>query len=192
MTEFVPYRNRLSVRNRIGRALWNTVYVLFFRFTPAWCCHGYRRFVLRLFGAKIGQGCKIHPRCRIWAPWNLEMGSLVALAADVDCYSVDKITLGSKVAVSQRAFLCTASHDIRSLERPLVHAPIRVQNHVWIAAEAFIGPGVQLEEGCVVAARGVVTRSVAAWVVVGGNPARVLKQRDISEDCGRRVEQAWH
>lgn len=177
-----PYANRLSARNRLLRALWNTCYLFLMRFTPSWTLHGYRCVLLRLFGAQIGRGCRIHPRCRIWAPWNLRLGDFVSLAADVDCYTVDVISLASKVSVSQRSFLCTASHDIRSLDRPLVHGPIAVEAHAWIAAEAFVGPGVVIGEGSVIAARSVVTKAVAPWTVVAGNPGAAIKARKLSSE----------
>ncbi|MCH8540770.1 MAG: hypothetical protein LAT58_08375 [Opitutales bacterium] len=109
------------------------------------------------------------------------MGEFSALAESVDCYNVDTIEIGSKVAVSQRSFLCTASHEISNLHRPLLTQPIKINNHAWICAEAFISPGVEIGEGSVVAARAVVTRSVDRWVVVGGNPAKFLKKRILSD-----------
>ncbi len=83
--------------------------------------------------------------------------------------------------VSQRSFLCTASHDINDLGFPLITAPITIGEGAWIAAEAFIGPGVTVAEGAVVGARGCVFKNVPAWTVVGGNPARVLKMRTMNE-----------
>ena len=108
------------------------------------------------------------------------MGELVCLADDVDCYCVDKIIIGSKVAVSQRAFLCTASHEIETYHRVLIHAPIKIDDHAWVCAETFVGPGITIGHSAVVAARAVVTRDVEAYAVVGGNPARLLKQRTVT------------
>lgn len=175
------YKNGLSRRNQAVRLLWGLACALLFRTTPRWAMRGWRCQVLRIFGARIGAGCRIDPRARIWAPWNLELGDFVAVAEDVDVYCVDKIRIGSKAAVSQRAFLCTASHDIASLRRPLVHAPIEIGAHAWIAAEAMVMPGVTLGEGAVVAARGVVTRNVAPWTVVAGNPATPVKKRVLAD-----------
>ncbi|GHC04795.1 hypothetical protein GCM10007047_22040 [Cerasicoccus arenae] len=109
------------------------------------------------------------------------MGNFVCIAASVDCYNVDKIVLKDKVTVSQRSFLCTASHDIDSLQRPLIHAPITIEQHVWVCAEAFVGPGVTIFEGAVVAARAVVIKNVEAWAVVAGNPAKKIKHRNCVE-----------
>lgn len=117
--------------------------------------------------------------CFVWAPWNLEMEDYVCLADNVDCYSQDKIRLGSYVTISQRTFLCTASHDITSLRRPLIHSPIIIKNHAWVCAEAFVGPNVTVGEGAVVGARAMVTKNVDPWIVVAGNPACFVKKREL-------------
>ncbi|MBK1858650.1 putative colanic acid biosynthesis acetyltransferase [Cerasicoccus arenae] len=175
------YENKLSYSNRIMRLIWQLVSIVFFRFTPECCMHGWRLLLLRMFGATHGQGCRVSPSAHIWAPWNLKLGNFVCIAASVDCYNVDKIVLKDKVTVSQRSFLCTASHDIDSLQRPLIHAPITIEQHVWVCAEAFVGPGVTIFEGAVVAARAVVIKNVEAWAVVAGNPAKKIKHRNCVE-----------
>lgn len=175
------YQSALTLKSKLARLVWVCVCLLLFRPTPVWACHKWRVFLLKSFGAKIGKGCKIAPSVRVWAPWNLTMGDFSCLADHVDCYTVDAIVIGSKVTVSQRSFLCTASHDIRSLTRPLIHSPICIDHHAWVCAEAFVGPGVTIGEGSVVAGRSVVMRDVDAWKVVGGNPAKVLKERVLEE-----------
>ncbi len=176
----LKYTNRIPVQTRFRRLAWGIIWALFIRPTPPWTCHAWRRFLYRLFGATIGKGSKIDPTCRCWAPWNLTLGQYTALAEGVDCYAVDKITIGSKVAISQRSFLCTASHDITSLQRPLIHKPITIGDHAWVCAEAFVGPGVTLGEGAVAAARAVLCKDVEPWTVVGGNPAKLIKQRKMT------------
>ena len=173
------YEDRLTFKLRLRRFFWGVIYTTLFRWTPRWILDGWRVFLLRSFGSKIGTGCRIAPSCRIWAPWNLEMGNQSALAEAVDCYSVDKIIIGNSVCISQRSFLCTASHDINFIKRPLIHSPINIQDHSWVCAEAFVGPGVQIGEGAVIAARAMVVKNVEPWSVVGGNPARFLKRRKV-------------
>jgi putative colanic acid biosynthesis acetyltransferase WcaF len=172
-----PYRSPLPLRMLMYRAAWGVFYWCFYRFTPRWTLNGYRSLCLRAFGATVGRGCRIDPTCRIWAPCNLSLGAYACLAEGVECYTVDTIRIGTKCCISQRTFLCTASHAITSLERPLIHSPISIGDHAWVCAEAFVGPGVEVGEGSVVAARAVLTRSVGPFVVVAGNPARIVKQR---------------
>lgn len=178
----LKYVNRIPKKTQLGRLLWNLTWLLLIRTNPRWCLHGWRRFLYRCFGAKIGKGSRIDPTCKVWAPWNLTLGDYTALAEGVDCYCVDRITIGSKVTVSQRTFLCTASHRIDTLTRELIHAPIRIGDHVWVCAESFIGPGVSLGEGAIVGARSVVLRDVGAWHVVAGNPARFIKERVLTDN----------
>jgi putative colanic acid biosynthesis acetyltransferase WcaF len=164
------------LRNKAMRALWGLVRPLLFRPSPK-VMHGWRRFLLRLFGARIAPGAIVHPSVRIWAPWNLEMGPNACLSPEVDCYSVDRITLGANAVVSRRGFLCTATHDPDLPDMPLVTAPITIGPEAWVAADVFVGPGVAVGEGAVVGARASVFGDVPPWTVVVGNPARPLRMR---------------
>lgn len=166
----------LSIKNRIARIAWDAVWLLLFRPSPK-VFHGWRRLLLRAFGAKIGKGAHPYPSAKIWAPWNLEMADHSCLAPAVDCYCVAPVRLGERATVSQYSFLCTASHDIADPAMALVAAPIVIGKDAWVAADAFIGPGVSVGEGAVVGARSAVFKDVPAWTVVGGNPAKPIKQR---------------
>jgi putative colanic acid biosynthesis acetyltransferase WcaF len=174
------YRNRLSFRNRIERVLWSVVWTTLYRPSPV-PLFGWRRLLLRSFGASIGTQAHPYPRCRIWAPWNLTMGAHSCLSNDVDCYSVDEVVLGEFATVSQQAMLCTATHDYNAPEFRLVTKPIMVGARAWIGARAFVGPGTNVGEGAVVGAASAVFRDVAPWTVVGGNPARLLKERVVAD-----------
>jgi len=169
-----------SFRSKLGRAVWGLVWLLLYRPSPR-PLHGWRRFLLRCFGARTARGAMPYPSAVIWAPWNLTMGEGSVLGDGVDCYSVDRIELGAYAVVSQRAYLCAASRDIDDPDHPLMTAPIVLQRNAWVAAEAYIGPGVTIREGGVAAARAVVTRDVAPWSVVAGSPARVIRQRKRKE-----------
>ncbi len=137
---------------------------------------------MRLFGAKIGAGSAVYPSCKIWAPWNLTMGDYTCLSFGVDCYCVDKVTIGSNVTVSQHSHLCTASHDFTRSAMPLITAPIKIEDQVWVCADVFVGMGVNIGEGAVVAARATVVKDVQPWTVVGGNPAKAIKKRILVND----------
>ncbi|MBS7695932.1 MULTISPECIES: putative colanic acid biosynthesis acetyltransferase [unclassified Chelatococcus] len=165
-----------SRANKIARVAWGCVWALLFRPSPK-PFHAWRRMLLRLFGAEIGPGAVIHASARIWAPWNLTMGTCASLSHRVDCYAVDLIVVGDYATVSQYSFLCAASHDIDAPDMPLVTAPIVIGAHAWIAADAFVGPGVTIGEGAVVGARASAFRPVPPWTVVAGNPARAIRMR---------------
>ena len=159
-------------KRQARRGIWQIVYFLFFRFSPV-PLHGWRRLLLRLFGAKIGRRTAIYPSARIWAPWNLTVGSSVTVGPDAEVYNVARVVLGDDVIISQRAFLCSASHDIRSPDFTLLAGAIAIHPNAWVATEAFIAPGIMIGESAVVGARSVVTRDVEARAIVSGNPAKV-------------------
>lgn len=120
----------------------------------------------------------MYPTVQVWAPWNLEMGDHSCLSHFVDCYCVDKVKLGHYVTVSQYSHLCTASHDYNKADMPLVTAPIVIGDYAWVTSDVFVGPGVKLGQGAVVAARSTVTQDVAPWNVVAGIPAKLVRLRD--------------
>jgi putative colanic acid biosynthesis acetyltransferase WcaF len=181
MIAYKPYVNQFSFKQKLARLLWAVVYALLFRPTVArfYPCQLWRNFILRMFGAKTWYQAQYFPNVKIWAPWNLRTGRSVAVDEQVDLYNVAPIVMGHMVSISRRAFLCTASHDISDVRRPLKTAPIKIGSGVWIGAEAYIGPGVTIGDGAVVAARAVVVKDVPAWTVVGGNPAKVIKERPV-------------
>ena len=179
--EVRPYKNKLGLRNKLLRVLWNIIYYILFRPTPNILLWKWRVFLLRCFGAKIGKHCKIRSSAIFWAPWNIEMGDYVSIGQKAQIYSVDKIIIHTKVCVSQGAFLCTASHDITNKDNPLITAPICIDSFVWVAADAFVGMGITIGQGAVIGARSAVFKDVEPWTVVGGNPARTIKKRTIKE-----------
>jgi putative colanic acid biosynthesis acetyltransferase WcaF len=176
-----PHQNSLSRKNQIVRFLWTIVWGICARPIPRSLFSGWKRFLLRCFGAKIHKTSIVYSNARIYAPWNLEMDEYSCLAPEVDCYNVAKTKIGAHVTISQKSYLCTASHDISSRLNPLITAPIIINDQAWIGADAFIGMGVTIGQGAVVGAVSAVFKDVEPWTVVGGNPAKVIKKREIKE-----------
>lgn len=176
-----PYTQpSFSLGNRGLRALWGVVWLLFFRPSPR-PLHAWRRLLLRLFGAKLGKHVNVYPSVNVWAPWQLVIGNKVGIADDVTLYNMALMEIGDHCVVSQGAHLCGGTHDIDSANFQLVAKPIKLEKNVWVCAEAFIGPGVTISEGCVLGARAVIVKSIAEpWSVWVGNPAvkkRVRKKK---------------
>lgn len=173
--------NRLA-QNYTSSEMWQRVLwgfgQLFCRFSPR-PCFGWRRLVLRCFGAKIGAHVNIYPSAKIYFPWNLTAGDWSAIGEDVLIYNLGQITLGEKVTISHRAHLCAGTHDYTRPDLPLLKPPISIGDQAWVCADAFIGPGVTVGEGAVVGARAVVTKNIESWTVVAGNPARFIKKREL-------------
>ena len=175
------FSNPHGLKNKALRVLWGWVWLFLFRPSPR-LLWGWRAFLLRSFGAKIAPGARIYASAQFWAPWNLSVGKGAAIAENVDCYCVAPVTIGAGVNVSKYSFLCSAAHDISDPAGALTSAPITIEAGAWIFADVFIGPGVTIGEGAVVGARSSVYRDVEPWVVVGGNPARFLKKRELRDN----------
>jgi putative colanic acid biosynthesis acetyltransferase WcaF len=173
------YKRASSRKEQIARFIWNIVWTLFARPIPRAMLNGWKIFLLRCFGAKIHGTSTVYSGAKIYAPWNLEMGAYSCIASGVDFYNADKIKIGSNVVISQKASLYTASHDITSAHNKWFSKPITIEDQVWIAAESFIMAGITIGEGAVVGVRAAVFKNVAPWTVVGGNPAKFIKKREI-------------
>jgi putative colanic acid biosynthesis acetyltransferase WcaF len=169
-------RSHLSFTNKVSRLVWQAFYLLAFRPTPIFL-HSWRTFLLRMFGANLGSGVHVYPSAKIWAPWNLVMGAGSCLASNVDCYNVATVTLGEGATVSQYSYLCTASRDYQDPSLPLLTAPITLGAKAWVAADVYIGPGVTVGQGSIVAARTSLFNDVPARVIVRQKVERITKAR---------------
>ncbi|MEM9065856.1 MAG: WcaF family extracellular polysaccharide biosynthesis acetyltransferase [Planctomycetota bacterium] len=165
-----------STKAKIGRALWMLLRIPLFRMSwHNW--YGYRRWLLRLFGAKIGKSCVIRPTAKIEIPWLLELGDYSSLGDSSIIYNLGQITIGRRVTVSQYAHLCAGSHNFSRRDMPLLRPTITVGDDAWIAAESFVAPGINVGEGAILGARGAAFKDVPAWEIWGGNPARKIRDR---------------
>lgn len=133
--------------------------------------------MLRAFGASIGPGVHVYPTARITLPWNITIKENAAVGDCAILYALGPITIGARATISQYAHLCAGTHDYSDPAMTLVRPPISVGDEAWICADAFIGPGVTVGARAIVAARSVVVKDVPEGVIVGGNPARLLKRR---------------
>ena len=162
---------------RWKEALWTVVRWLFFHTFLPWPS-GVRVALLRAFGARIGSGVVMRENVNISMPWRLSVGNHVWIGEDVGILSLAQVTIGSNVCISQRAYLCTGSHDHRRDDFKLITRPITLYDGSWVAAAAFVGPGVTIGPGAVISAGAVVMKDVAAGVLVAGNPATPLRPLD--------------
>ena len=150
--------------SRLKEALWVLVRAAFFLPSLPWPS-AVRVLLLRLFAARVGNGVVIRSRVNIWFPWRLVIGNHVWLGEEVLILNLASVTIESNVCVSQRAFLCTGSHDHRKREFPLITKPIVAHSGSWIAAQVFVGPGVEIGPNSVVSAGSIVLKDVPPNVV---------------------------
>lgn len=169
------------LRHRVERLAWQCVWGLLASWTPP-PMQAWRRFLLRLFGANVASSANIYGSARIWYPRNLTIAANACIGPGVTVYCMAPITIGAYAVVSQGANLCAGTHDIEDPHFQLQVRPISVGERAWIAAEAFVGPGVTVGAGAVLGARGVAMHDLAPWTVFRGNPAAPLRPRRIRFD----------
>jgi putative colanic acid biosynthesis acetyltransferase WcaF len=177
------FRNPPNSRGRSAFIvqLWWIVQATLFRGSPQFM-YGWRRWLLRRFGARIGRSVLVRSTARVVYPWMLQIGDHSWIGDQVELYSLGEINIGSNVVVSQQSYLCTGSHDYRVSSFDLIVKSIKIGNQAWIAAGVFVHPGVSVAEGCVVGARSVVSEDTEAYCVYSGYPAKKV---------GARLQHMW-
>jgi maltose O-acetyltransferase len=135
-----------------------------------------RLFLYRKIGMKIGNNCVVRRGVYLGSPNELEMGdgSFIGRAS---LYCTGGVKIGKNVNISDGAVVITAKHDVNSPAFEALYEPIIIEDWAWIATNAIVLAGVTVGEGAVVAAGAVVTKDVAPYSVVGGNPAKVIGER---------------
>jgi putative colanic acid biosynthesis acetyltransferase WcaF len=163
----------------VKEALWLVVSLILFRLCP-FSFSALKCSVLRAFGAKIGRNVTIKPQVKITFPWKLAVGDHVWLGEECWLLNLERIVIGSHVCISQRAFLCTGSHNFKRATFDLITQPITLENGVWIGAGGWVGPGVTLGSHSVLTAGSVAAKNLVANGIYRGNPAELVRQRVIS------------
>ncbi len=162
--------------SRVKMLLWWLVQAIAFPLSLH-TAHRWRCWLLRLFGAKIGQQVMIRPTARITYPWNIEIGDYSWVGDDVVLYSLVPIRLGQHCVISQKSYLCTGSHDISDPRFGLTTGEIVVENGAWIATDCFIGPNVRIGANAVIGARSTVFQTMPAAQICFGTPCKPVKPR---------------
>lgn len=156
--------------------LWWLTDSVLFRTSPQFC-YSWRRFLLRIFGAKIGKKVKIRPSAKVTYPWKVSIGDYSWIGDEVVLYSLGPIEIGSDVVISQKSYLCAGTHDYSSTDFKILAPPVTIKDQVWIATDVFIGPGVTVGEKAVIGARSSVFKNVEGGKVYGGNPLVTIRNR---------------
>jgi putative colanic acid biosynthesis acetyltransferase WcaF len=170
--------------------LWWIVQATLFRLSPQGL-YGWRRCLLRLFGARIGCGVLVRPTVRITFPWKVSVGNNSWIGDDVVLYSLGPITIGANAVVSQKSYLCAGSHDPHSVSFDISAVPIRIGDECWIATDVFVAPGVTIGDGAVIGARSSVFHDIPAGMVCHGNPAVPVRPRHAEDSVSPTAAVAW-
>jgi putative colanic acid biosynthesis acetyltransferase WcaF len=181
-----PRTSRVAPHSRWtypARGVWSLVQATLWRL--AWKrVHVLRPAILRAFGADVAWRTQIAGSVKVYFPWRLSVGSETAIGPGVSFYNLGGLTIGKRVVISQNAYLCGGTHDYTRANYPLVCKPLVIGDDVWVGAAAFLCPGVSIGQGAVIGACAVITKDVAPWAIVAGNPARVIGTRVIRDSHG--------
>lgn len=178
MQELNKFKVPKQFRGRPGWyiQLWYIVHASIFKMSPQ-VLYNWRRFLLRIFGARIGKNVKIRPSVKNIFPWKLNVGDNSWIGDDVDLYSLGEIFIGKNVVISQKSYLCTGSHDLLSEDFRIFANAIIIEDQCWIGADVYIAPGVSIGKGTVVGARSSVFNSLPPNMICKGSPAKAIKCR---------------
>ena len=178
MQELKRFRIPKGFRGKTGIIvqLWWFVDFFFFQLSPQ-ITYGWRRFILRLFGAEIGKRVIIRPTVKITYPWKVKIGNYSWIGDNVELYSLGEINIGNNVVISQKSYLCTGSHDYTKEKFPIFSKPIVIQDEAWLATDVYVAPGITIGKGAVVGARSSVFTDIPSGKVCVGSPARPVKSR---------------
>lgn len=176
--DLAQFRLPPNFRGRSGLTvqLWWLVQATLFRGSPQ-IFYGFRRWLLRLFGARIGEGVIIRPSVRIPYPWKLRIGDHSWIGDDAVLYCFAEIIIGRDVVVSQKSYLCAGTHNYRKATFDIEAFPIVIEDEAWVAADVFVAPGVTIGKGAVVGSRSSVFTDIPAMMVCVGSPARAVHAR---------------
>jgi len=156
--------------------LWWLVQATIFRWSPQFL-YSWRRWLLRLFGAKVGEGVLVRPSVEVTYPWKVSIGNHSWIGDHVTLYSLGPIDIGNDAVISQKSYICTGSHDFRSPSFEIFAEPVVIESKVWIASDVFVAPGARIGEGTVVSARSSVFGDLPGNMICRGNPAVPVKKR---------------
>jgi len=164
-------------KSKITVQLWWIIQGSLFRWSPQFL-YGWRRFLLRSFGAKIGKGVIIRPCVKVTYPWKLSIGDYSWIGDQVHLYTLGEIEIGSNAVISQSSYICTGTHDYLSPDFRIYAEKISIKDKCWLATDVYVAPGVSIGEGTVVGARSSVFKDLQAGKICIGNPAKEVRNRE--------------
>lgn len=164
--------------SKVKVQLWGIVEFLFFR-TSLQFMYGFRNFLLRLFGAKIGKNVLIRSSVKITYPWKLEIGDNSWIGEETYLYNLAEIKIGKNAVISHRSFLNTGGHDYNKTTFDIFAQPIIIEDEAWVTSEVYVSPGVTISRGAVIGVRSAVFNNMPEGMLCYGSPAKPIKKRDI-------------
>lgn len=177
--ELFELPRRFRGRSAFFVQLWWLIQATLFAWSPQFM-YGWRAFLLRLFGAEIGNNVIVRPTVRVTYPWKLAIGNNSWVGDDVVLYTLGRISIGDDAVVSQKSYLCAGGHNYRSEKFDIFADPIVIEDECWVASDVFVAPGVTIGKGAVVGARSSVFNNLPEGMICLGSPAKAVKPRAVS------------
>src|SRR4051812_48012883 len=165
-----------TLRLRLKLLLWQIIRYTLFHPTPKFLSD-WRVLLLKCFGARVSGKPFVASSAVVKMPWNLTLEDRACLGEHAEAYSLGPITLRARCTIAQHAYLCAGTHDLADPRLPLVVGPIDIGEDVFVGVRALVLPGILVGAGAVIGAGAVVTKDVAPWTIVGGNPAKPIRER---------------
>ena len=157
-------------RSSFVRGLWYITKILFFK-SPCFPVYGFKRTLLRWFGAKIGKEVVIKPCVNIKYPWHLSIGDYSWIGENVWIENAADITIGANCCISQGAMLLSGNHDFTKPAFDPMWKPINIKDGAWVGARAVVCMGVTMEAESILTVNSVLTRNTTSRSIWQGNPA---------------------
>ncbi len=139
--------------------------------------HHIRRFFYRLAGVKIGKGSAIHMGACFYDPKNIVIGQDTIIGEGAVLDGRDRLIIGNHVDIASQVMIYNAEHNVQDPAFKAVKSPVTIEDYVFIGPRAIILPGVKIKKGAVVGAGAVVTKDIEEFTIVGGVPAKLIKER---------------
>ncbi|WP_228850355.1 WcaF family extracellular polysaccharide biosynthesis acetyltransferase [Aegicerativicinus sediminis] len=164
--------------NKIKRIMWFIINALFF-INPLNASSKLKVFLLRKFGASIGEGVVFKPKVNIKYPWNLSIGNNCWIGENVWIDNLAQVTIKDNVCISQGAMLLCGNHNYKKTTFDLMIGPITLEDGVWLGAQSLVGPNVICRSHSVIGVKSVATKDLDPYSIYRGNPAQKVQERII-------------
>ncbi len=165
-------------RSGFTRVLWYFTNVLFF-LNPWFPISSFKIFLLKIFGAKVGEGVIIKPSVNIKYPWRLKIGNYVWIGENAWIDNLADVEIGDNVCISQGAMLLCGNHNYKKSAFDLITGEIKLEDGVWIGAKSIVAPGVTCKSHSILAVNSVATKDLEEYTIYQGNPAVKVRKREI-------------
>lgn len=138
----------------------------------------------------IGNNVDIQGNCRIYSPEEISLGDNIVIGQGALIEGMGGVTFGNNVILGPDVTIWSANHNYYAptslpYDEKVIKKSVTIEDNVWIGAKSILTPGVTVHEGAIIAMGAVVCKDVPKGAVVGGNPARIIKYRDI--ECYERL-----